>query len=487
MEMKSIDNTGSMRINQGSSTKHIKKEEMSIDISDGFQETGNQSLNLIDPGKMKDPSAKKAVMDSVFADIKTEVKKVWEIDLEKVKGPVSLQPVLHDNHIFINNSGFTRKLDMDGKEIWKKETGASGYHKPTFDSEGNVYIVGQNEIISIDKDGNERWKDKIGKRGCSHDPLMGHDGKIYLIGDDNEVSCYNTNGKMEWTRVIKGALSHKPFLDKNGILNVKASVKGGFSSSSLKLDTRREGEYLGVELCETFHHLTVDKNGNTYGFRGGKFRATDPGGKELWAVDLPGDTTSSNQEIGPDGNIYVRVRNHTIICFEPDGKEKWRLEHDQKKDPLSGSYAWGHDGTFYVTGDGGNWRLYAINPDGTKKWVQEEDKHIKDVKVGPDGTIFTGGELYPLKAYSPDNGKRQWMFDTSLSFGDNYSITDTNDIILATEDSKLMKLHYTTREEANQKNVEKSIADAENEENLTIEKGDKWVEIGGVRLKVNVL
>ncbi|MCD4785135.1 MAG: PQQ-binding-like beta-propeller repeat protein [Candidatus Eremiobacteraeota bacterium] len=485
MTMKPIANIGSGQVTPEFSIGSTKKDEADIGISDNFKKTGNQSLNLIDPGKIKGSNVTKAAMGTVFADIKTGVNKLWEKDLEKIDGPVSLQPVLYDKHIHINSGGFTRKLDMDGNEIWKKETGASGYHTPVFDKEGNLYVVGQNELISLDKDGNGRWKNKIGKRGCSHDPLMGHDGKIYLIGDDNEVSCYNTNGKTEWTRVVKGALSHKPFLDKNGILHVEASVKGGFSSSSLKLDTGRKGESLGVEQCKTLHHLTVDKNGNTYGFRGGKFRVTDPGGKELWAVDLPGDTLSSYQKIGPDGNLYVRVRNHAIICFEPDGKEKWRLENDQKNEPLSGSYAWADDGTFYVTGDGGNWKLYAINPDGTKKWVQQEDKHIKDVKVGPDGTIFTGGEMYPLKAYSPDSGKRQWKFDASLAFGDNYSITDSNDIIVATEDCKLIKLHYTTREEAIQKQVKKSITKAETKENLKIEKGDKWIDIGGVRLKVN--
>lgn len=485
MTMKPIDNIGNLQINPASSAKSIRKNETGIDISDDFKKTGNHSLNLIDPGKIKGSAATKAAMGVVFTDIKTGLNKIWEKDLGKIRGQVTLQPVLHENHIYINNGEFTRKFDMDGNEVWKKETGVSGSHSPVMDKEGNLYMVGQNELISLDKDGNGRWKKKIGKRGCSHDPLIGHDNKIYLIDDDNRVSCYKTNGYMEWMKFVRGARSRKPFLDKNGMLHFESSVGDGFKSTHMLLNTKKYGNIERIIHQNVLHDIMVDENGNTYAFKNKKFQATDSDGNKLWSRKLPGDTTSISQEIGADGNIYVKVRNHTILCFEPDGKEKWRLEGDQKDEPLSESYAWADDGTFYVTGHGENWKLYAINPDGTKKWVQEEDNHIKDVKVGPDGTIFTGGEFYPIKAYSPDSGKKQWEFGASLVLGDNYSITDSNDVIVATDDCKLIKIHYATREEAIQEQVDKSITEAETAENLKIEKGEKWVDIGGVRLKVN--
>lgn len=492
MTMKSI-NSGDQGFKPTSAGHTGKENATRFDIKDSFKKEEGGSLNLISPGKIASLSTSKAA-EVLLSKIENEsiINKIWEVDLGHGSVP---EPVLHDKHIFINAFGYTHKYDLDGNEVWSKNTGASASKPPAFDSNGNLYFApqykGQNDLVSLDKDGNERWRSRIGRSGCSHLPMLGHDGKLYIIDNENEVSCYNTDGKMEWTKTVKGALSQKPFLDKNGILHISASVEGGFSSSGIKLDPKKKGKYLGVELCKLQHHLTVDKDGNTYGFREGKFRVTDINGKELWAVGLPGDTFSLNQKIGTDGNIYVRVRNHTIICFQPDGREKWRLQGDQKNEPLSDNFAWAKDGTFYMTGDRGNWNLYAINPDGSKKWVHKEDKHISGLKVGQDGTIYTGGDLYPLKAFSPVNGNRLWNLDVSLAFGENYKITDTNDIILTTDDHKLMKFHYKNKEEI-QNEMEKSIKQAretgdklEREKNLTIKKGKSFVEIGGVKLRVN--
>jgi len=233
-------------------------------------------------------------------------------------------------------------------------------------------------------------------------------------------------------------------------------------------------------------HVATDNEGRTYVNSEGKFRAFDVTGKELWAVKLDTNQNPTYPSVGPDGNIYVGVRNHTLVCLDPDGKEKWRFESTQEKEPLSDNYAWGKDGTTYVTGYGGNWRLYAIGTDGKPKWIQQEDKHISKPKIGPDGKVYTGGELYPLKAYNPGDGKRIWNMDIDLSFGDNYKILDNNDIIASTKDGRLMRVHYTDIKEALEKEMEKTLAEGESgTKDHTIKKKEKWVEIGGVKVPVH--
>jgi len=409
-----------------------------IDTTDGFQKTAGQSMNLIDPGKLAGADISKAA-NALFVKSRSGVKQVWEVDLGKSdpKSAGHYQPTIHDNSIYINSEGATSRFDLDGNLLWKVDTEASGMKPPSFDSKGNVYITGENHLVALDKDGKERWSKKIGKRGCSHGPMMGNDGKIYLVDDDDVVLCFNTQGKEEWSKTVKGARSQEPYMDKNGILYVESSKGDGFNGSLVKLNTKKRGRVEGTLNRPTLHDVIPDEDGNCYGFNNCKFRATGPDGKEKWSMELPGDKTSTYPKIGPDGNIYLTVRNHTIICLEPNGKEKWRFEKDEKTEPLSQKQAWGDDGTLYVTGDGGNWKLYAIGPDGKEKWVTNEDKHVSSPKVGPDGTIYTGGEMYPLKAFDPKSGKKMWTSDESLSFGDNYQFVDKKDIILTTEDGKL--------------------------------------------------
>ena len=70
----------------------------------------------------------------------------------------------------------------------------------------------------------------------------------------------------------------------------------------------------------------------------------------------------------------------------------------------------GTDGTIYV----GTWngKLWAINPDGTRKWVFPAGNEIKSAPaVGLDGTVYFGSRDRKFYAVQP-NGKKRWEFQT---------------------------------------------------------------------------
>ena len=70
----------------------------------------------------------------------------------------------------------------------------------------------------------------------------------------------------------------------------------------------------------------------------------------------------------------------------------------------------GTDGTIYF----GTWtgKLWAVNPDGSRKWVFQAQNEIKSAPaVGPDGTVYFGSrdrKFYAVRA----NGKKRWEFPT---------------------------------------------------------------------------
>lgn len=491
----SIDriNTGiTSNISPANRTAPAKTGAAAQPVEDKFTGSASPSMQKIDlqsAGINKTMAGNAA--NAIFEKLESKVEKNWEYDLQPTGKLINCEPLIRDDGIFVNLDGYTTKVDFDGKEIFRVETGVSGYSQPAFDSKGNIYVSTgdeQKELVSLDPSGKERFRVSTGDRGCSHTPVVTADDKICLCTDNREVRIYENDGKCTWSAKDQGIMSRKPFLDKNGILHITETFNDkNFKNTHFIVNTRKPS-LRKKETFDSLKHPLIDNDGNSYIFGDGKFRAKDINGKEKWAIDLPGETTSSEAKIGPDGKMYIRVREHAILCVDPkDGKENWRLEGKDSRETLSGDYAWAKDGTFYVTGSGGNWKLYSVKPDGSARWTNKDNEHIAKVKVGPDGTIFTGGEHYPLKSFSPVTGKKQWTTDFKLSFGDdNYKVLDDNRLIATAEDGKLVCLSHTTKEQQLKETAEKlSSGDETPPQAPKIEETAEWVEIGGVRLKKN--
>ncbi|MFX8907025.1 PQQ-binding-like beta-propeller repeat protein, partial [Acinetobacter baumannii] len=62
-------------------------------------------------------------------------------------------------------------------------------------------------------------------------------------------------------------------------------------------------------------------------------------------------------------------------------------------------------------------RLYALNPDGTQKWVNDQigsaiGLAVSSPGIGPDGTIYIGSFTKNLYAINPTDGSQKWAFQT---------------------------------------------------------------------------
>ena len=77
---------------------------------------------------------------------------------------------------------------------------------------------------------------------------------------------------------------------------------------------------------------------------------------------------------------------------------------------MHSSPAIGSDGTIYVGSEDNN--LYAINPDGTKKWAFDTGDDVNSSPaIGRDGTIYFGsldGNLYAIKSSSIGPADSPW-------------------------------------------------------------------------------
>jgi outer membrane protein assembly factor BamB len=97
----------------------------------------------------------------------------------------------------------------------------------------------------------------------------------------------------------------------------------------------------------------------------------------------------------------------TAACGESILTNEWSMDIRSRSDSAP---AVGSDGTIYF----GTWtgKLWAVNPDGSRKWVFQAQNEIKSAPaVGPDGTVYFGSrdrKFYAVRA----NGKKRWEFPT---------------------------------------------------------------------------
>jgi hypothetical protein len=217
------------------------------------------------------------------------------------------------------------------------------------------------------------------------EPAVGPDGTLY-VDDGHGVSAVDpSDGSTKWRARASSMLSCVP-----SVLDDGRVVHTGVGSS-YPLDTR---PYV---------------------------LALDSSGRELWRTWLgeglfgliDGGYDVAAPVVGRDGTIYVG--GGVRPGMEPTGAV-WAI------DPARGSIRWKftakamfHDlalapsGVIYAYNDAGQ-TLYALNPDGSKRWSISVFMVPGTLAVGSDGTAYFL-DVHSLVAVGPD-GRMRWKYPT---------------------------------------------------------------------------
>ena len=119
-------------------------------------------------------------------------------------------------------------------------------------------------------------------------------------------------------------------------------------------------------------------------------------------VFTTGGSINSSPAIGTDGTIYVGSDDNNLYAIPSTGTIKWKLTTGGQ---INSSPAIGADGTIYVGSDDNN--LYAIPSTGTVKWKIGIGTMHSCPAIGTNGTIYAAG--YDFFAINP-NGTQKWVF-----------------------------------------------------------------------------
>ncbi|MCX5884501.1 MAG: PQQ-binding-like beta-propeller repeat protein [Proteobacteria bacterium] len=159
-----------------------------------------------------------------------------------------------------------------------------------------------------------------------------------------------------------------------------------------------------------------------------------------WTFPAGGNLYSS-PSIASDGTVYIASFNGSLYAVNPDGSQKWVNTLDTRGGNIYSSPAIGADGTIYV---GSLWgELYAIKSDGSTKWVFTTNGAVKSSPaIGADGTIYAGTIGGYLYAIYPD-GTQKWLFTGVSMQWSSPSISENGTIYVGTWGSGLYAINST--------------------------------------------
>ena len=282
-------------------------------------------------------------------------------------------------------------INPDGTEKWRFKTNGGIQSSPAISEDGTIY-VGSNDgrLYAINPDGSEKWRKIVGDSWVHSAPVIDNDGIIYATSVRGKNICaFYPDGTVKWSNTFGDLVYDSPALDNNGIIYCGSHDKFLYAlypnNGTIKWKYN-VGCWIGGDS-------TIDDNGTIYfgAVQEGALYALYPNGTYKWHLTL-GSNVVSSPAIAEDGTIYVAAykpgpSGAYIYSIDPEGSINWQYEVEDEA--MSASPAIDKYGVIYVGGWNGN--FYALNPDGTLKWMFKACGPIfPSVAINEKGIIYFG-------------------------------------------------------------------------------------------------
>lgn len=258
-------------------------------------------------------------------------------------------------------------IEMIWNYTLKNSNGSNGQIKtsnPVFSPDGKtIYIPsagGVGDLHAINTiDGTSKWIFPIPNITYGGGPSIGKDGTIYQGAQDSKVYAINPDGSKKWEYNAGGrveafvAVSSQN--DVFALSNTNLVLHAISADGSAKWTKTLVGNPGAVAVIGS--KVYAGTSSNIYCF--------DMTGNELWKT--PANVTERGAFASGNGTLYsVQKGGAGLIALDLNsGAEKWTYKNisGDAYGPIVGK-----DGTIYFTDKGGK-SLYAVNNDGSEKWV----------------------------------------------------------------------------------------------------------------------
>lgn len=197
---------------------------------------------------------------------------------------------------------------------------------------------------------------------------------------------------------------------------------------------------------------TVGADGTIYvGTQGRHLAAVEPTGKVKWLRRLPAKIWSTAALAADGATLYVGAEDDKLHAFEAaTGKPRWALTlgscpvsgakgRDAVRCDVDSSPVVGPDGTIFVGGDG----LFAVSPKGVLLWhYPTGDRKVhSSPALYPDGTLVVGsrdGRVHGVDA----KGQQKWVYAVGSDVDSTPALGADGTIYVGADDGRLLALRH---------------------------------------------
>lgn len=323
---------------------------------------------------------------------------------ERITGAPGAAP--NNKVAFTNDSGKVYTLTSTGMLLWSGAVGPFPNSTPAFDSSGNVYVGGTDQLYVYGSAGLLQWTSNSGGAFVAN-PVLAADGTIYASCQDSTLYALNPDGTVKWTFLGSGGGWGSPAVTASGtVLQPIGKKLYALSPGGVKLwEFTAEGNIdsgPAIDAAGRIYFGSYDQN----------VYALNPDGTQAWAYTTTGDVSLCAPALGADGTVYIGSGyvpgtadvDGKLYAIKPDGTLDWTY---QAGDVVWSSPTLAQDGTIIFGGV--DYVVYALNPDGTEKWTCTTNDIIQgSAALAADGTIYIGDRSGNLFALHPD-GSLKWQ------------------------------------------------------------------------------
>ncbi len=346
----------------------------------------------------------------------------------------STPAVADDGTIYVgSDDGRLYAINPDGSLKWKSADIGPVKSSPAIGLNGVVYVGTNNYMIyAFEKDSGSQASLPFTALGAfESSPVIGAGGKVYVGSDDGIFYGLTPDLQKEWEFQTPPPISYgRPAIGPTGIIYVTSRADVNSRVYALN-PAQRELDPTGVDFPRTnewaydvgsgCHYMPgVDPTtGTIYSdHSNAKIVAIKPGGAQDWVFDL-GSDIDSTPVVGSDGTVYVGADNGHLYAINPQDRKNGEIfpvsgrewVFQDPADTLRTIPAIAPDGTILVVSYDDT--LYAVNPDGTKKWTfpipVDGSEPTSSPTVGNEGVVYVGSsdsKLYAINNFAePRNFK----------------------------------------------------------------------------------
>lgn len=319
-------------------------------------------------------------------------------------------------------------------ELWRYKFDYTADADPVIGEDGTIYLGGSYKdmvycFVAINPNGTLQWRYRTEGLIWNMCPSIAEDGTIYICSWDGYLHAVNPNGTRKWRFFTNNEIVSDPAISEDGTIYFGTlwGTGGGGKIFAVNPDGSEKWRYkTGYSIISD---PAIGDDGTIYiGSSDDYLYAMNPNGTLKWRFKT-GDWVRAPPSIAEDGTIYISSYDDYLYALYPNGTLQWKTEKGYGSDtnPSIGS-----DGTIYVSRIN---KLYAINPDGSKKWEFNLGGSVKKSSsaICADGFIYLGIEIGDMKggeivAVNPD-GTERWRKRLSNCWIDSSPCIDEDGII----------------------------------------------------------